>query len=64
MTAPAATRRAVFTVANPQAEPTAAWIHAVALMLLRHVDRQIEAERAGSGQADDDGRGQEEGPAR
>lgn len=53
MTASAPTRRPVFTVANPQAEPSQAWIRAVARMLLAHADRQIQAERAG--QADGDG---------
>jgi len=40
------TRRAVFTVSNPQAEPTDAWIHAVAVMLLAAADRKLAGERA------------------
>lgn len=59
MTAPAPPRRAVFTVANPQAQPSRQWIHAVAVMLLAHADRQIEAERATAHQGDGDGQEQE-----
>jgi len=40
------TRRAVFEVTNPRAQPTDGWIRAVARMLLAHVDKQIAAERA------------------
>jgi hypothetical protein len=45
MTAPAITPRAKFTVTNPTAEPTDAWIRAVAVMLLAAADRKL-AERA------------------
>ncbi|NLX99928.1 MAG: hypothetical protein GXY83_27840 [Rhodopirellula sp.] len=46
MTASAPTRRAVFTVANPHAQPSREWVRAVARMLLAHADKQIAAERA------------------
>lgn len=59
MTEPAPTRRVVFTVANPDAKPTDAWVSAVARMLLAHVDREIAREQAAAGQADADGREQE-----
>jgi len=62
MTVPAPTRRPVFTVANPQAEPPQAWIHAVAVMLLAHVDREIAAERdAGRADENEDQHGGDEG---
>jgi len=68
MTAPAPTRRAVFSVANPQAQPTREWVRAVARMLLQHADREIARERAGAGQADgrrgDGDDDQHGGPAR
>ena len=54
MTAPAPTRRAHIRVVNPDAEPPAEWIHAVAVMLLAHVDRQMAAERDQAHQADEE----------
>lgn len=53
MTVTAPDRRAVFTVTNPQAEPTDAWIRAVAVMLLAHADRQL-AERAAAADVGED----------
>ena len=59
MTASAPTiRRAKITVANQQAEPTEAWVRAVARLLLEHADREIAAEHA-AGQADGDGQEQD-----
>jgi hypothetical protein len=47
MIAPATTtRRAKFTTVNPQAEPTDAWVRAVAVMLLAAADKRL-AERDG-----------------
>jgi hypothetical protein len=59
MSASVPTRRAKITVANPSAEPSQTWVHAVARLLLAHVDREIEAERAGldEDQAGDDRHG-------
>ena len=57
MTTATATHRAKFTVVNPTAEPTDAWIRAVAGLLLAAADRQLaeRAAAAGAGdQADED----------
>lgn len=55
MIASAPTRRATITVANPQAEPSQAWVRAMAVMLLAHVDREIAAERAAGTEDGQDG---------
>jgi len=55
--APAPTRRAVFTVANPQAQPSREWVRAVARLLLAHVDREIQRERDAAGSRADPGQG-------
>lgn len=54
MTTPTPTRRAVFTVANPTAQPTREWVRCIAHLLLNYADKQIAAEQREAGRAGDE----------